>query len=79
MYNARLVDFLFTGLAVLPGALLFAGHVGPALLLFVPLLIGACLTSLYQQEVVASESAAEEAADDPALTLTGAGRWGEHR
>jgi len=58
MYNShsRWVDFLFTGLAVVPAALLFHGHPGPALLLFVPLLIGACLCGLYEQQCAAEQT-----------------------
>jgi hypothetical protein len=42
----QLVDFLFTGVAVLPGALLLSGHPDLAMMSFWPLLIAACLTSV---------------------------------
>jgi hypothetical protein len=47
MNKERLVDFLFTGIAVVPGALIFAGQPGMALIVFCPLLIGACLSAVY--------------------------------
>jgi hypothetical protein len=74
MYKARWVDFLFTGLAVVPGMLLLAGHPGPALLLFVPLLIGACLAGMDEQQTAPGPGAA---ADEslPASTFTAAGQW----
>lgn len=43
MINAGFVDFLFTG------------HPGPALLLFIPLLIAACLVSMYREQTAATE------------------------
>ena len=47
MSKERLVDFLFTGIAVVPGAMIFAGQPGMALMVFCPLLIGACLSAVY--------------------------------
>ena len=75
MVNARRVDFLFTGLAVVPAVLLLTGHPGPALLLFVPLLIGACLAGMYEQRVVDGplREGVEESVPEP--TLTAAGTW----
>lgn len=74
MVNARRVDFLFTGLAVVPALLLLTGHPGPALLLFVPLLIGACLAGLYEQKT-AEAPQPEAGAALPEATLTPAGHW----
>jgi hypothetical protein len=39
MINAGFVDFVFTGSAIVPEVLFFAGYVGEALLLLVPMLI----------------------------------------
>lgn len=50
----RLVDFLFTGVAVLPGTLLLAGRPDLAMISFCPLLIAACLTSAWFDECAAS-------------------------
>ena len=55
MINAGFVDFLFTGVAIVPQVLLFTGHPGPALLLFIPLLIAACLVSMYREQTAATE------------------------
>lgn len=74
MVNTRGVDFLFTGLAVVPAVLLLTGHLGPALLLFVPLLVGACLAGLYEQKTAEAPQAEAEAAV-PEPTLTPAGHW----
>lgn len=75
MINAGFVDFLFTGVAIVPQLLLFTGYIGPALLLFIPLLIVACLISMYRQRIAAPE---EETAGDEApeqeLPLSTAGR-----
>jgi len=60
MINAGFVDFVFTGSAIVPEVLFFAGYVGEALLL--PMLIAACLISMYHQQVGADESADEEEA-----------------
>jgi hypothetical protein len=73
MVNARSVDFLFTGLAVVPAVLLLTGHPGPALLLFVPLLIGACLAGMYEQRAMngRQRECVEESVPEPALTAAG--------
>lgn len=55
MINAGFVDFLFTGAAILPQILLFTGYIGPALLLFIPLLMAACLISMYREQTAATE------------------------
>jgi hypothetical protein len=47
MRKARLVDFLFTGAAVFPGALVIAGRPDVAIMALCPLLIGACLGAAY--------------------------------
>jgi hypothetical protein len=46
--GAPLAEYLFTGVAVLPATLTWAGHFDAALLLFMPLLLGACLTAAYE-------------------------------
>lgn len=76
MINAGFVDFLFTGAAIVPQLLLFTGYIGPALLLFIPLLIAACLVSMYRQQVAAAEENAtdEEEATEQELPLGTAGR-----
>jgi hypothetical protein len=56
MSKEKLVDFLFTGIAVVPAALLFAGQPGMAMMVFCPLLIGACFTAVYLQDHPASMS-----------------------
>ncbi len=66
MINAGFVDFLFTGVAVVPEVLLLAGYAGPALLLFIPLLIAACLVGMYRQQVAPPQTG-DEAAGDPGL------------
>jgi ABC-type polysaccharide/polyol phosphate export permease len=43
MKCGRLADFFFVGLAVLPVTLLFGGYPELAVMLFVPLLLAACL------------------------------------
>lgn len=57
MINAGFVDFAFVGVAVVPEVLLLAGYAAEALLLMVPMLIGACLVSLYFQQTQDDESA----------------------
>jgi hypothetical protein len=47
MRNARFVDFVFTGAAVLPGILTIAGWPDVAIMALCPLLIGACLTAAH--------------------------------
>lgn len=75
MINAGFVDFLFTGAAILPQILLFTGYIGPALLLFIPLLIAACLISMYREQTSsASQEITEEVGAEPELPLTTAGR-----
>jgi hypothetical protein len=59
MINAGFVDFVFTGAAIVPEVLFFAGYVGEALMLLVPMLIAACLISMYYQNVSADESSEE--------------------
>lgn len=73
MINAGFVDFAFMGVAVVPEVLLMAGYVAEALVLMVPMLIGACLLGLYHQKVHTDEPE-EDAADsvaDIALRDTG--------
>ena len=55
MINAGFVDFAFTGAAIVPEVLLFAGYVGEAILLLIPMLIGACLISMYHDHVFSDE------------------------
>lgn len=75
MINAGFVDFLFTGVAIVPQLLLFTGYIGPALLLLIPLLIGACLVSMYRQQIAASEEkTAGDEAPEQELPLSTAGR-----
>ncbi len=59
MINAGFIDFLFTGAVIVPAMLMFGGHVGEGLLLLIPMLIAACLFSMYHQQVSAEESTAE--------------------
>lgn len=51
MINAGFVDFVFTGAAIVPEVLFFAGYVAEALMVLVPMLIAACLISMYHQQV----------------------------
>jgi hypothetical protein len=75
MINAGFVDFLFTGVAIVPQILLFTGYIGPALLLFIPLLIAACLISMYREQTAAAEQRATgDAAAEQELPLSTAGR-----
>ena len=75
MINAGFVDFLFTGVAIVPQILLFTGYIGPALLLFIPLLIAACLISMYREQTAAAEEKATgDAAAAQELPLGTAGR-----
>lgn len=48
MRHARRTDFLFIGLGVLPVVLAYAGHPDVAIMLFVPLLIAACLCGMHE-------------------------------
>lgn len=74
MINAGFVDFLFTGAAILPQILLFTGYIGPALLLFIPLLIAACLISMYREQTTQSQLGAEDSVADTELPLSTAGQ-----
>ena len=75
MINAGFVDFLFTGVAIVPQLLLITGYIGPALLLLIPLLIAACLVSMYRQQIAASEeNPAGDEAPEQELPLGTAGR-----
>jgi hypothetical protein len=56
---------LFTGAVIVPVVLMFGGHVGEALLLLIPMLIAACLLSLYLQQISADESPAGTDAATP--------------
>ena len=71
MINAGFVDFVFTGAAIVPEALLFAGYVGEAMLVLVPMLIAACLISLYRDHVTVDEQVNEA---EPALQDRNPGR-----
>lgn len=64
MINAGFVDFAFTGVALVPSLLMMAGHFAEALFLLVPMLIAACLLSLYCQEAGADAPADAPQADD---------------
>jgi hypothetical protein len=75
MINAGFVDFLFTGVAIVPQILLFTGYIGPALLLFIPLLIAACLISMYREQTSAASQDTTVMDDaDIELPLPTAGR-----
>lgn len=43
--ESRVVDFLFTGLGVVPAIFTFGGRLDLALLSFFPLLVAACLAA----------------------------------
>ena len=55
MDGDRIADFLFLGVAILPPALFAAGHPAAALLLYCPLLFGACLAGSGPLEPKAAE------------------------
>lgn len=74
MINAGFVDFLFTGAAILPQILLFTGYIGPALLLLIPLLIAACLISMYREQTSKVPETGEESGAEMELPPTTAGR-----
>lgn len=75
MINAGFVDFLLTGAAIVPQILMFTGHPGHALLLFIPLLIAACLISMYREQTAAAkEDATGDAAVEQELPWNTAGR-----
>ena len=77
MINAGFVDFLFTGAAIVPEVLMIAGYVGEGLLLLVPMLIAACLISVYHEH--AGEQQASAAPDAAALEMDGAAAESEPR
>jgi len=78
MINAGFTDFLFTGVAIVPLILMFTGYIAPALLLFISLLIAACLISMYrEQTTVAEENATGDAAAEQQLPPGVAGRLRE--
>jgi hypothetical protein len=45
-------DFLFVGLGILPAVLAAGGAFGPALLVFIPLLLAACLWSAWESVAI---------------------------
>jgi HAMP domain-containing protein len=49
MKNGRFADFFFVGLGVLPVTLLLSGYPELAVMLFVPLLLAACLFGAMEQ------------------------------
>jgi hypothetical protein len=51
MINAGFVDVAFTGASIEPDMMFLAGYVAEALMLIVPMLIAACLISLYRQHI----------------------------
>ena len=56
--NARsLTDFLVAGTAVVPAALAGMDEIGPAIMVFVPLLIAACLFGAREQIIDQDQSA----------------------
>lgn len=65
MINAGFVDFAFTGVGVVPAVLCFAGYLGEAMLLLIPILIAACLFSVYHDQVSTDEP--PEVADSSAI------------
>ena len=77
MQNAGFTDFLFTGLAIVPAVLLLTGYVGLAMLLFIPLLIGACLVSMYQQQTCDTRETADSSAPDTRPVLQPTTHWRE--
>jgi tetrahydromethanopterin S-methyltransferase subunit D len=74
MINAGFVDFAFMGVAVVPEILLMAGYVAEALMLMVPMLIGACLFGLYHQKVHADEPEDEVPASTADIVVPDAGK-----
>jgi apolipoprotein N-acyltransferase len=74
MINAGFVDFLFTGVAIVPQLLLFTGYIGPALLLFILLLIAACLISMYREKTTGKKEKTEDSTAELELPLTTAGQ-----
>lgn len=53
----QLVDFLFTGVAVIPTTLLLAGRPDLAMMVFCPLLIVACFTAVWSGDYPARDRA----------------------
>lgn len=53
-----LTDFMFVGMAVVPGVLVRFDQLGPAMMAFVPLLIAACLCGWHEQVTDAEEEEA---------------------
>jgi hypothetical protein len=49
MNSRSLADFMFAGMAVVPGVLVGLDQVGLAIMAFVPLLIAACLFGWHEQ------------------------------
>lgn len=70
MVQAGVVDFVYTGAALLPLVLLCNGHVAAALLL-VPVLIGACLLGDWGQQYGGDDGAEAGAASRTAATRPG--------
>ena len=56
MDGDRVADFLFLGVAILPPALFAAGYPAAALMLYCPLLFGACLAGSGPTEPSPGES-----------------------
>jgi len=54
-----LADFLFTGVAIVPGALVWADQIGLALFAFTALLIAACLCG-WREQVDAADHVSED-------------------
>jgi hypothetical protein len=50
MSAERVTEFFFTGASSLPGFMFWAGDPGLAMILFVPLLIAACLAGTMQHD-----------------------------
>ena len=69
MKHAHRTDFLFIGVAIVPAVLVAAGHLEAIFLLFLPLLIIACLCGMYEQkmEQIEQREAGAGHADVPAM------------
>lgn len=76
MKYALRTDFLFIGLGILPVVLACAGHPDLAILLFVPLLIAACLCGMHEaaqaDRMEDEDGAASSAACEPSSQLPAA-------
>lgn len=76
MKHARRTDFLFIGLGILPVVLAFAGYPDVAIMLFVPLLIAACLCGMHEtaqadrMEVDSSNATGAAGGPPPQLPVT---------